>query len=221
MCPGFPPRRLRCLGAVGDAGRRRMRARRCLAPTVALGHSCQRARSWLYVPRISSAQAPVPRGGGRREASPARARQCLAPTVALGHSCQRARSWLGQTNREACLGAVGDSGARARRCLAPAVALGHSCQRARSWFYVPRISSAQTPVPRGGGRRGASPVRARQCLAPTSGYSASLAATRRNLSVLPRILASNTKSVRSSSGRRKVSCAATMSSPAASMTVRA
>ena len=54
-----------------------------------------------------------------------------------------------------------------------------------------------------------------------SGYSAGLAATRRNLSVLPRILASNTKSVRSSSGRRKVSCAATMSSPAASMTVRA
>ena len=43
-------------------------------------------------------------------------------------------TWPRQTNREACLGAVGDSGARARRCLAPTVALGHSCQRARSWL---------------------------------------------------------------------------------------
>ena len=30
--------------------------------------------------------------------------------VALGHSCQRARSWPGQTNREACLGMVGERG---------------------------------------------------------------------------------------------------------------
>ena len=100
----------------GRRGASPVRARQCLAPTVALGHSCQRARSWLYVPRISSAQTPclgVVGDAGRRRM---RARQCLAPTVALGHSCQRARSWLyvprissAQTPR---LGVVGDAGRR-------------------------------------------------------------------------------------------------------------
>ncbi len=134
----------------------------------------------------------MPRGGGRRGASP-----------------DEGEAWTPRGRNGDGVGAT------------HWVALGHSCQRARSWFYVPRISSAQTPCLGVVGDAGRRRMRARQCLAPTSGYSVGFAATRRNLSVLPRILGSNTMSVRSSSGRRKVSGAATMSSPAASMTVRA
>ena len=113
---------------VGDAGRRRMRARQCLAPTlcpnaggthwVALGRSCRgklvRARNKQIARR---ALEIVGGGGGRRM----RARQCLAPTlcpnvgathwVALGRSCRRARSCPEQTNREAGLGNCGRRGA--------------------------------------------------------------------------------------------------------------
>ena len=165
-----------CLGMVGVAGRRRIRARQCLAPTmcpnvgathwVALGHSRQHARSWLG----QTNREAWPRGGGRRRV---RARQCLAPTmcpnvgathwVALGHSCQRARSRLGQTNREAVPRGGGRRRVRARQCLAPTmcpnvgathwVALGHSRQRARS-----RLGKTNREAwPRDGGRRGASP----------------------------------------------------------------
>ena len=176
---------------VGGAGHLRMRARQCLAPTlcpnvgathwVALGRSCRRAGSCSEQTNREAAS-----GGGRRKAPPDRARQCLAPTlcpnvgathwVALGRSCRRARSCSEQTNREAGLGNCGRRGAppdRARQCLAPTlcpnvgathwVALGRSCRRARS-------CSEQTnreAMPRDGGRRGAPPDRARQCLAPT------------------------------------------------------
>ena len=118
---------------------------------VALGHSCQRARSRL--------------GQTNREAVP------RAVGGAGRHSCQRARSRLGQTNREAV------PAPRARQCLAPTrakssmcpnvgathwVALGHSCQRARS---RPGQTNREA-VPRSGGRARRR-MRARQCLAPT------------------------------------------------------
>ena len=134
----------------GDAGRRRMRARQCLAPTRSgqKPHVSQRrgdplgrprpfmpTRSFMTgtnksrgVPRRWLAQRGVA-GLGRgmpRPHGPAKSPMCpnvgATHWVALGHSCQRACSWLGQTNREACLGVVGDAGRRrmrARRASPP------------------------------------------------------------------------------------------------------
>ena len=119
---------------VGDAGRRGMRARQCLAPTlcpnvgathwVALGHSCQQARSR---PGQTNREA-VPRGGGRRGASPDEGEAVPRP-----RSFMPTRSFMAGTNnsRGSASEVVGDAGRRrmrARQCLA----LGHSCQRARS-----------------------------------------------------------------------------------------
>ena len=91
---------------MGGAGRRRMRARQCLAPTL----------SFLALQglRMRSPPSTIPAPAVSGEA-------CLAPTlcpnvgathwVALGRSCRRARSCSEQTNREAGLGNCGRRGA--------------------------------------------------------------------------------------------------------------
>ena len=183
---------------VGGAGRRRMRARQCLAPTlcpnvgathwVALGRSCRRARSCSEQTNREAGLGNCGRRGRRRM----RARQCLAPTlcpnvgathrVALGRSCRRARSCPEQTNREAGLGNCGrrgappDEGEAVPRpyigvsrsppsMIAGAthwVALGRSCRRARS---CPEQTNREAGLGNCG-RRGAPTDEGEACLAP-------------------------------------------------------
>ena len=166
-------------------------AKRSMCPNVgathrvALAHSCQHARSW---PRQTNREA-VPRGDGHRRlgrgnASPLRgpAKRPMCPNVgathrvALDHSCQHARSWLRQTNREAVPRGGGRSPMRARQCLAPTRSgqtlhvsqrRGDPPGRPRS-FMPTRSFMAATNKSRGSAPgRWASPIRARQCLAPT------------------------------------------------------
>ena len=137
---------------VGDAGRRRMRARQCLAPTRSgqKPHVCQRRGDPLGRPRSfmptrlftagtnkSRGMASVMAGAaGRRRM---RARQCLAPTRSgqKPHVCQRrgdplgrprsfmpTRSFMDGTNKSRGMasvmaGAAGRRRMRARQCLAP------------------------------------------------------------------------------------------------------
>ena len=104
---------------VGGAGRRRMRARQCLAPLCPNVHWCS-PDALVRAPnkQIARRAWEIVGGAGRRRM---RARQCLAPTlcpnvgathwVALGRSRRRARSCSEQTNREAGLGNCGRRGA--------------------------------------------------------------------------------------------------------------
>ena len=149
---------------VGGAGRRGIRARQCLAPTlcpnvgathwVAPGHSRQRACSWLG----QTIREACLGSGGRRGASRDKGEAVPRPYIVSqrrGDPLGRPRSFTptrlfmagtnkSRGNASEVVGGAGRRGIRARQCLAPTlcpnvgathwVALGHSCQRACSWL---------------------------------------------------------------------------------------
>ena len=135
---------------VGGAGRRRMRARQCLAPTVALGHSCQRARSW---PGQTIREA-VPRGGGRRGAWPDEGEAVPRP-YGRPRSFMPTRSFTAGTNNSRGMA----SGWWAARGEGEAVPRPYG--RPRSFMPMQARSRLGQTIreawPRSGGRRGASP----------------------------------------------------------------
>ena len=130
-------------GVVGDAGRRRIRARQCLAPTFTF--ACDRKTCGIAATGDDHGFAPhnatgAVGGAGRRRI---RARQCLAPTFTFardrktcgiattgddhGFAPHNATGAVGGAGRRRIrarhgLGLVGDAGRRrirARQCLAP------------------------------------------------------------------------------------------------------
>ena len=139
---------------------------------VALGHSCQHARSCPgqtnreAMPRPYAVRPNAPCVPTRRGDPPGRPRSFM-PTRSFMSATNKSRGsasgwWAPRDEGEAVPRPHGP----AKRSMCPnvgathRVALGHSCQRARSW---PGQSNREA-WPRGGGRRG---IRARQCLAPT------------------------------------------------------
>ena len=178
-------------------------AKRSMCPNVgathrvALGHSCQHARSW---PGQTNREA-VPRGGGRRGASPVKGEAVPRPTRSGQklHVCQRrgdplgrprsfmpARSFMAGTNnsrgsasgRWAQRGASPDKGEAVPRPHGPAKSSMCPNVGATHWValghscqharsWLGQTNREAGPRPHGGPNAGRRRIRARQCLAPT------------------------------------------------------